>query len=207
MSPDIYDSTKDENVNPEEVLDNYEPSEKQMHRLNALIDIVKKCDEEDLEIVLLGGYALDGLYGKITRPHSDIDLLVGGVQKEFDKFKKILEELEYDSDTNETDQEKGVYRNKNTDPDFKVEFAALSALNNFITKDENIELYIPKEDNASLNGQTFKALTLYGCKRAIEIQNDRSKERNWGEYPEEKRNNQKLLIEFLEKREEEKNVQ
>lgn len=206
MSPDIYDSKKDENDNPEEVLDSYQPSEEQLNQLSALIDIVKKTEKENLETVLLGGYALDGLYGKLTRSHGDIDLLVGGGQEGFESFKNILGELGYYADTSEvsqTDQEKSVYRNKQMNPTFKVEFAKLSALSAFIRKDENIDLYIPKDCNASLNGQPFKAFTLYGCKRTIEIQNSRAKVRDWGNYPDEKRNNQNLLIKVLEKREQE----
>lgn len=175
-------------------LEGYIPSEEQLRQVNSLLEITKRCEEAGIVVVVSGGYGFDGLYGKLTRPHGDIDMLVVG--SDMSGFTGILEDLGYSQDFAEAD--KNVYRNAKINPNFKVEFASADMLGQFT--EEGVDYFIPDEPNATLNGQSFKAMTLRGQKKAVEIQNVRAKQKGWGNYPEEKRLNQNALIADLEQK-------
>ena len=175
-------------------LENYVPDKEQLRRVSSLLDITRHCEDAGIIVTVFGGYGLDGLYGKLTRSHDDIDMLV--TDSQIDDIKTILEILGYQRDLNEIG--KYVYKNVMTDSSFKVEFAGLSTLGQFTKKDTGY--FIPSEANASLNGQLFRAMTLRGQKDIIEIQNIRSKQEKWNDYPTEKRQNQSSLISELERR-------
>lgn len=44
--------------------------------LDFLNYFIKFCHQHQFRVVVIGGYGLDGVIGKITRPHTDIDLVI-----------------------------------------------------------------------------------------------------------------------------------
>lgn len=175
-------------------LENYVPDKEQLRRVGSLLDITRQCEDVGIIVTVLGGYGLDDIYGKLTRSHDDIDMLVADSQ--IDDVKTVLEILGYQRDLGEVG--KYVYKNVMMDPSFKVEFAGLSTLGQFTEKDT--DYFIPSEANASLDGQLFRAMTLRGQKDIIEIQNIRAEQEKWNDYPTAKRQNQSSLISELERR-------
>ena len=175
-------------------LENYIPDKEQLRRVGSLLDIARQCEDIGIIVTVLGGYGLDGIYGKLTRSHDDIDMLV--TDSQINGVKTVLEILGYQRDLNEVG--KYVYKNVIMDPSFKVEFVGLSTLEKFTKKDMNY--FIPSEANASLDGQPFRAMTLQGQKDIIEIQNIRAKQEKWNDYPIAKRQNQSSLISELERK-------
>lgn len=175
-------------------LENYIPDQEQTRRVGYLLEITKQCEDVGAIVIVFGGYGLDGIYGKLTRGHDDIDMLV--TDSQIDDVKTVLDTLGYQRDLDEVG--KYVYKNMMMDPSFKVEFAGLSTLRQFTEKD--IDYFISSEANASLDGQPFKAMTLRGQKDVIKIQNIRAEQEKWNNYPAEKRQNQSILINELERR-------
>ena len=175
-------------------LENYAPDEEQIRRVGSLLGIARQCEDAGIIVTIFGGYGLDGAYGKLTRSHDDIDMLVSDAQ--IDGAKTVLETLGYQRDLDEVD--KYVYRNVMLDPLFKVEFTGLSTLEQFTKKGTGY--FIPSEANASLDGQLFRAMTLRGQKDIIKIQNARAKQKGWSDYPSAKRQNQSSLIRELKRR-------
>lgn len=175
-------------------LEGYIPPEEQIRQVNSLLEITQRCEEAGIVAVVTGGYAFDGLYGKLTRPHGDIDILVVG--SDLSGLVSILEDLGYSRDTEKGDRNE--FRNAEINPKFKVEFASADMLRDLT--DKGLDFFVPTEPNASLNGQSFRAMTLRGLKEGIEIQNTRAKQQGWGRYPEDKKLNQEALIEALEQK-------
>lgn len=179
-------------------LDSYTPSIDQKKQLSYLLEFLKKCQSSEIKIVVWEGYGLDGLYGKLTRSHEDVDLLATGEQLTL--AQKILEDLGYVRDKNIV--EKFTYHHPNLDPNFIFEFASTEFLS--MLSEKGFEFYIPPRPNASLSGQGFYAMTLAGVKDIIRIQDLRAKEKGWDQYPKYKRTDEyeiltSLLIAELEK--------
>jgi len=198
MSELIKSTSTDEQIPTRENIDinpeSYIPDEKQLLQMTSLLEILKTCKITDINPIVLGGYGLDGMYGKLTRDHDDIDMLVD--DKQLEKMAKIMNTLGYRQDPNELD--KAVFKTEFNNH-FKIEFAGISTLlNQFSYKDKSY--FIPDKSNAILNGQPFKAITLRGQKEIIEIQNLRAKQKGWGPYPLAKRQNQSWLINILKQR-------
>jgi hypothetical protein len=53
---------------------------KQKEKVKSDLSFLKKLlnysKEKGFRVVVSGGYGLDGILGKITRPHNDLDLLI-----------------------------------------------------------------------------------------------------------------------------------
>lgn len=64
-----------------------EKIKRDLHFINLLTQIAR---EENLRIVISGGYAVDGALGEITRPHKDIDIQIYG---ESDDGKQLIQNL------------------------------------------------------------------------------------------------------------------
>lgn len=62
--------------------------------IEKLKELTECLEKNKINYSVFAGFAFDGLRGKITRNHRDIDILV--LKKDFDKIKKILESLDYD---------------------------------------------------------------------------------------------------------------
>jgi hypothetical protein len=174
----------------EEQLKIYSPSEQQRQQLQMVLSLLKRSKENKLEIVVVGGYGLDGLFGHLTRNHDDLDLIVN--DKDLKKFREILVELGYNQDPEEGKID--IYRHKDMSESFKVEFNGLNWARDIV---KNFDQYLPKIDNAILDGVSFKTLTLSGHKKGKEVQNERAKILGWSSYPEEKELNKSLLFDVL----------
>lgn len=158
----------------------YLPSQEQLQQIQALLDILKQCDEQGIKISVAGGYGLDGFYGSLTRDHHDADLLVRDAQEA-----DLISLLESN----------GYVRNKVTDQDvvgfskpesehFKIEFASTAKLTQLTDLDSSH--FLPDEPNATLLGQPFTVPDLPAQREIIRIQEVRAKANNWTPYPSEK---------------------
>ena len=58
-----------------------------------VIDIVQLLDQNKIEVIIDGGWAVDALLGEQTRPHEDLDLAV--FHKDVPKIRALFEERGY----------------------------------------------------------------------------------------------------------------
>lgn len=163
-------------------LEKYIPSEEQLKQVGILQKLVEKCKQEEVDISIIGGYGLDGLYGKLTRDHKDIDLLVkdGGETK----LCGIVASLGFTEEAEETNRTKTVFKPEegflNT---FKIEFAPASSASKLLPATAHKESIFPTEENGSLMGFSFKTPTLEGHRIITEVQNEKAAEKGWGAFP------------------------
>ncbi len=189
---------KEESVEDiEQKLKEYIPSSEQKEQLNSILDVLKKSEENDLNVVVMAGYGLDGLFGQLTRDHGDLDMLVE--DKDVEGFKDILSGNGWEEDTSEKMKKQGGYefRHPSLPQSFKIEFGNLSQMKNFMKEGEDIDKYIPRENNAILEGTPFKSFTLEAHRWSTEIQNKRLD----GTYPTDKVKNKEMLFKLLEAKE------
>jgi predicted nucleotidyltransferase len=177
----------------------YTPTREQLDQVEILHQLVELCKNDDVDIYVMGGYGVDGLYGDLTRNHGDIDILVE--EEKIQNFQDIVEQAGFVEDTTNTDRNKKVYRpsNKLSLPEtFKIEAGSISLLKKFLPKETPLESIFPREENARLANFSFKTLTLKGQEIVSEIQNARAVEEEWGEY--KHRKNFDEIMEILRKR-------
>jgi hypothetical protein len=188
--------------NIENELKEYTPSFEQKEQLNLVLEILKGSQEENLNVVVMAGYGLDGLFGQLTRDHGDLDLLVE--DEDVESFLKILSNNDWKEDTGEKMKGQGGYefRHPNLPKSFKVEFGKLSQMKSFMKKEQNIEKYVAKENNAILRGVPFKTFNLEGHKWSKEVQDKRLDDKK--KYPPEKAKNKENLFKILDSRNKEK---
>lgn len=161
----------------------YSPSAEQMFQLELLQKLVQSCDASDIEIYVLGGYGLDGLYGSLTRDHGDMDILVG--DNKLEDFRSLLEKMGFKIDQSGSSKDKYVFmpaEESAANKDFKVEASPISFLEKFLPAESNLDDIISRTPNGHLGDFSFRTLTVKGQKSIAEIQNARAKEGNWGEY-------------------------
>lgn len=174
-------------------LENYLPDEEQLIYASELLTITSQCEKQDINYAVGGGYGLDGLYGKLTRAHGDIDMLVK--DEDIHRFELLLESLGYSKYEGDSDKNKTVFKNPNLPTDFKVEFASDKLLTEYEQKD--IGAFFPHIPNASIGDRKFRCIPLNEAKQLVEIQNIRAKEQVWRDYPDEKKLNQLAILEAL----------
>lgn len=97
-------------------------AKKQLSLINEVFQAFKK---EKLQIFLCGGWAVDFLIGKITRPHVDVDTMVWKKDKE--KIKNIMENLGFSV----KDKER-KFQNEKNGVQFDTDFVETSG-NKFVT--------------------------------------------------------------------------
>lgn len=174
-------------------IEGYAPDEQQKHHLQELFSITDFCEAEKIGYAVFGGYGLDGLYGKLTRDHSDIDLLVKEVDRE--RLEDHLIASGYSKDEKTSHNEKSVYRNSRDPQSLKVEISPDTVPAKYTN--EPFENFIPTDPTAALEGHLFKALPLELVEVIIEVQNTRAQARGWAEYPESKIRNRNQLLKAL----------
>jgi len=175
-------------------LDEYEPSPEQQARFELLRTIIQKCESAGIRISITGGYGLDGLYGRLTRDHEDIDLLAQAGKES--ALTEILTELGFSKNEAITARETYTW---NADPSFKIEWASIGRLSE--VTDAPQEMFMPAEPNATLQGTDFRTPILDGHLFSIELLTERAKQQGWSAYPPRKAQNKALLIEALKQRE------
>lgn len=196
--PKSYSGSKhiptQEILNTDDSPEDYRPKEEQLRRMTLLLNIAKKCEEAGILVVIFGGYGLDGMCGKLTRDHDDIDMLVAD-----DQLENMIDTLSALGHCQKLKEDnKYVLSNETVDPKFKIELTGLGTLIEFTEKDT--DYFVPTEPNAILNGQPFRAMTLRGQKEIIRIQNMRAEQNKWGSYSATKRRNQSWIIDALEQK-------
>lgn len=170
-------------INNSAEIDSYIPSEEQTKQLVTLHELVEKCKQEKVDICVAGGYGLDALYGKLTRDHEDIDLLVE--DSKLQKLRNILEEMGFIEDLSDSDKNKNLYRpgyESDLPGKFKIEFGTINDYNEYFPEEVPLKSVIPEVENGSLAGFSFKTLTLKGQEMAAEVQNKRAAQGRWGDY-------------------------
>jgi len=159
-------------------------------------DIVKailcKASERNIRVSVFGGFGLDGLYGKMTRSHDDLDMFVE--DDKYESLKSLLAEM--GADLQEESSEKTVCVFPGIE-DFKVEFARASVLREFTENDPTD--FMPEEANASIDGVSLCTPNLTGQQEIIRIQTERAAENDWP-YSQEKFANRDILIDVLRKK-------
>ncbi len=60
---------------------------------NDVIEIVRLFNQNDIEVIIDGGWGVDALLGEQTRPHEDLDVAVA--HKDVGKIRALLEERGY----------------------------------------------------------------------------------------------------------------
>lgn len=62
-------------------------------RIDDVIEFLKLCKENDIEVILDGGWGVDALLGKQTRMHEDLDIALQ--HKYVSRLRQLLEEKGY----------------------------------------------------------------------------------------------------------------
>lgn len=171
-------------------MNNYLPSTGQINRFSELEKLVENLNGAGVGYTIIGGYGLDGLYGKLTRDHGDIDLLVGDSGKAAD----IILQMGYSENFSNPDKTKRIFKKETLPADWKIEFSTLENLKSLTSED--IKIFVPDEPNAHLNGLTFKTPTLEGQKSIMNILTKNAVEKGWGAY--KHKDHYENLIKILE---------
>lgn len=171
----------------------YKPSSIQEQRLNRLLDILTIFRNNNINAIVSGGYGLDGLYGRLTRDHDDIDLFI-----QSDQIEKASEILASEGYTQETQDGRIIFIHP--DDDLKIEITSTDVREKYSEAPE--ETFFPEQPNASINGIDFKAVPLAGAKIIGLIHDEQEKKYGWQGYPEDKRKHKDLLIQKIEEKNE-----
>lgn len=164
-SPDNLKFTN--GVEPDNPIE-YQPSFEQKERLGLLKRIIVSLERNHIRYSILGGYGLDGLVGKLTRDHKDIDMIVD--PEDMEKVRVLLSEIEFKRKENKKSGIE-VYLHEGTKTE--LELADLKFVKNLFQGD--MQRLIPPETNASLDGLSFRTATLGGQEAIIRIQQERFK--------------------------------
>lgn len=178
----------------------YQPSPKQQKQLHCLLRIINSCDTSNIRLLVVGGYGLDALYGRLTRDHNDFDLFVYEQSKA--KFITIIQNIGF-SPTDELVGEvgKSVYVNNNFSPELRLEFGTIEQGMQLIKKLDlkiNLSFSIPATPFGVLSGQPILTPTLDQFKKLIEINNYLAIQNNQIKYPHQKW--QQKILQALEQK-------
>lgn len=149
----------------------YQPSFEQKERLGLLKRIIVSLEGNHIKYSILGGYGLDGLIGKLTRDHKDIDMIVN--PEDMEKVRVLLSEIEFKRKENKKSGIE-VYLHEATKTE--LELADLKFVKNLFQGD--LQILIPPETNAFLDGISFRTATLDGQEVIITIQQERFKSKS-----------------------------
>ena len=173
-------------------IETFIPDEAELRRANVVLDILKLLQAKSILVVVAGGYGLDALYGKVTRPHGDVDLIC--LAKDRNELRRILNAADFIQE--KSDELKDVYIHSDP-PDFKVEIVFDTSLQ--ALTDEPVEMFMPEHPNGTLLTQEVTAVPIAAQRRIVEIQNARAEKQSWKAYSTEKEINREALLGLLEK--------
>ena len=151
------------------MLETYKPSKQQQKQLKFLLDILTKCEQENIITWVLGGYGLDALYGRLTRDHKDFDLHI--YKKDKEKFIEIIKSLGY-CHTFEKVGEVGkeVYKHADLPNTFSIELGIIERGQELV-RNLGFKLNIPQQPLGNLNGHSIWTQDLAGFRTIIDINN------------------------------------
>lgn len=166
---------RNESANSER-LDDYLPQPEQVARANLLKRLARQLEASGAQYAVTGGYGLDGLYGRLTRDHDDIDITT--TEEDLPRVQKIVRAAGFDIDIVKIRGNVEVYIHPPTDT--KLELATTDKLKEYT--DISPEQIIPGMANASLDGVAFRTPTVAGHEEITRIQTRRAEEGQWGPY-------------------------
>ncbi len=67
-----------------------ESKQKENSAIIFMSKLLKICQENNIKISVIGGYGLDGLLGRLTHKHNDLDLIV--LEKDINKLNHLIQE-------------------------------------------------------------------------------------------------------------------
>ena len=180
--------------NPMETNEEFVLEEIDRQKFAVVVSVINEAGERNIRISVFGGFGLDGLYGKMTRSHDDLDIFVEDADR--DRFKSMLEGLGGELRAESEEKTEYIFPEASG---FKVEFAPLSVLGEFT--DHDLSEFMPENCNASIDGLDFCAPNLAGQKEIIRIQTKRGAENDWP-YPEDKKQNRDEIMKILSEQDE-----
>jgi hypothetical protein len=173
-------------------LEPFEPSPEQVERMKVFGDIVRGLEASDVAYTVTGSIGLDGLYGRQTRAHGDIDILVKD-SHHLTMAREILSKIGVKHrEKKQTGGEIYVHPGTNTEVSIKT-FARIRAYSNADEK-----LFFPDECNADLQGVRFRTPRVEGHDAYRKLQQKRADELGWGPY--RHKSHQDTLIATLKRR-------
>ena len=145
----------------------YNPDSVQKERLELLKTVISIFEENIVKYSVAGGYGLDGLYGELTRDHEDIDVIVDS--DDIEKARALLLTLGFKRKEDALNPTEVYFHNV---LNVKLELGNLTKFPEHRFEGDTAML-LPGILNASLDGVSFKAVTLAGHKAIRIVQEKR----------------------------------
>ena len=150
----------------------YRPSSAQQERFEILKTLVNAFETANVGYSIFGGYGLDALYGKLTRDHDDLDIIVD--DDSLERAHSIIYSLGFIHKKTE----EGVERHFHPPTKTKLDFAnsgRLDQISRYLGPGSHLDesLFLPKEINAMLNGVPLRVVTLEAQKIIAAVQQKR----------------------------------
>lgn len=146
-------------------------------KLELLGELVRILEEKRIAYAIIGGYGLDGLVGRLTREHGDIDLLV----EDLDIFAKAVEGIWFVEDFKEDELGKRVFFTLLGSDKFYIEAVDIRRAKMYL-KDGELAHVLPGKHNAHLGGFDFVTADLEGQEIIERIQTERANLYHWAPY-------------------------
>ena len=182
--------------------DGYIPSPAQTNQAEALLKLLKECDEQGIQVCVFGGYGLDSLYGRLTRDHGDFDLIVETNMQPH--LAEVLKKQDYEHmPAWDEPGRKTVYIHPALAAPFKVEVATLDETKlDYAAQAYGISIeysiLFPATPNGRLFGYPIRTPTPEGVELVNKIQQMTGVERGWDEFTHLQ--HQQLLLRLLKSR-------
>jgi len=160
-------------------LDSYIPSPEQQERANLLKRLATSLERAGATYSITGGYGLDGLYGKLTRDHDDIDIL--STSEDAERVRKVIRAAGFRIEIIKIRGDVEVYMHDRTNT--KLEFGTNTRFQEYSEMD--VSEFLPASANASIDGVPFRTPTVAGQEEIQRVQSQRAQEGQWGRYPHE----------------------
>ena len=109
-------------------------------KMNTVVSLIKQFESSGIDIWIDGGWGVDALLGKQTRPHNDLDIVVQ--QKDVSELRKILSKQGYKEAKKDDTREWNFVLGNNRGEEIDVHVVKLDASGNGIYGPEkNNEVY------------------------------------------------------------------
>lgn len=155
--------------------DAYEPSAEQLARFELLGRLAESFEAHHVSYSIIGGYGLDALYGKLTRDHEDIDVLVRAGSE--DAARRVILDAGF---TLERVKEWKIEVYQHSPTVTRLELA-LSTWDNF-PKEADLNAFFPASPNGQIGNIRLRTHTLEAEEIVATLQAKKASELAWGEY-------------------------